>query len=155
MYAANWSIDPTAHINVTVLDTFTTGATPILVDTGSDAIADFTGRITLSGATSGAVLKRAGGNIVLVKKTVTEADPSSHEWTGGTSDRWSVAGNWSDGKATASGSQVTSLHVWSCRFSFDIGIQFFEEHNNQPDCIQGYGCQLIYDHGKFQTANLQ
>ena len=106
VYAANWSIDPTAHINVTVLDTFTTGATPILIDTGSDAIADFTGRITLSGATSGAVLKRAGGNIVLVKKTVTEADPSSHEWTGGTSDRWSVAGNWSDGKATASGSQV-------------------------------------------------
>ena len=96
VYAANWSIDPTAHINVTVLDTFTTGATPILVDTGSDAIADFTGRITLSGATSGAVLKRAGGNIVLVKKTVTEADGTyQYEWVSSSSSyKWRNTGSW-------------------------------------------------------------
>ena len=96
VYAANWSIDPTAHINVTVLDTFTTGATPILVDTGSDALADFTGRITLSGATSGAVLKRAGGNIVLVKKTVTEADGTyQYEWVSSSSSyKWRNTGSW-------------------------------------------------------------
>ena len=100
VYAASWSIDPSARINVTVLDSFTTGATPILVNTGSDAIDDYTDRITLSGATSGAVLKREGGNIVLVKKTVTGPDGAyRYEWIGHspTSPYWSTAANWSCG----------------------------------------------------------
>ena len=104
VYAAAWDIDPAARIEVTVDASFTSGATPVLVDLGSDAIADFTGQIVLSGATAGATLERVGGNIVVVKKTVTQPDGKyPHEWTGATSAKWSVAGNWFDNVATVSG----------------------------------------------------
>ena len=101
IYASKWNIDPTARINVIVLDTFPGGAVPVLVDMGSNNIADLSDRITVSGATNGGSLVRAGSSFVFVRKDVTTAlGTYPYEWTGGgTSANWSDAANWYGGEA--------------------------------------------------------
>ncbi|MBR1588891.1 MAG: hypothetical protein IJ658_11270, partial [Kiritimatiellae bacterium] len=101
LYAAKWNVDPTARINVIVRDDFAGGAVPVLVDTGSNAIGDFADRITVSGASAGGSLVRAGGSLVFVRKVVTTADGTyPYEWTGaGSSAKWTVAANWYGGVA--------------------------------------------------------
>ena len=101
LYAAKWNVDPTAHINVIVPSTFAGGAVPVLVDLGSNAIDDFADQITVSGASEGGSLVRAGGSLVFVRKVVTTADGTyPYEWTGaGSSAKWTVAANWYGGVA--------------------------------------------------------
>ena len=101
LYAAKWNVDPTACINVIVPSTFAGGAVPVLVDTGSNNMADLADRITVSGASAGGSLVRAGGSLVFVRKVVTTADGTyPYEWTGaGSSAKWTVAANWYGGVA--------------------------------------------------------
>ena len=101
LYAAKWNVDPTARINVIVPSTFAGGAVPVLVDTGSNDMADLSDRITVSGASAGGSLVRAGGSLVFVRKVVTAADGTyPYEWTGaGSSAKWTVAANWYGGVA--------------------------------------------------------
>ena len=101
LYAAKWNVDPTARINVIVPSTFAGGAVPVLVDTGSNNMADLADRITVSGASAGGSLVRAGGSLVFVRKVVTTADGTyPYEWTGaGSSAKWTVAANWYGGVA--------------------------------------------------------
>ena len=98
LIASKWEIDPTARINVTLPSSsaFTTGATAILQDEGSDSLPVPSGQITYSGDQAGTIVN-AGGSIMLVRKTVTEPDGTyQYEWTGGgTSALWSDADNWS------------------------------------------------------------
>lgn len=95
--AGKFEIDPTATINVTVPADFTSGAIPILVEEGSDSIADYSSQITYSGETTGFSFVRTGGSLMAVKKTVYAPDGTyTYEWTGGgTSDGWADADNWS------------------------------------------------------------
>ena len=96
-YVSKLSIDPTATINVTVPDPFT-GGKAFLIDTGSNAIPDLSGQINLVGNTTGCMVVRAGGNYVVVNKTVTEPDGTyPYEWTGGggaSANGWGTAANW-------------------------------------------------------------
>ena len=105
VYASRWNVDPTAHINVIVPDTFGGGAVPVLVDMGSNNMADLTDRITISGAASGDRLVRSDGSFVFVRKVVTSADGTYPcEWTGrGSSANWNVVGNWHDGVGPKAG----------------------------------------------------
>ena len=96
-YVSKLSIDPTARINVTVPDSFS-GGKAFLIDTGSNAIPDLSGKINLVGDTEGCAIVRAGGNYIVVKKTVTAPDDTyQFEWTGGGGagvNGWGTAANW-------------------------------------------------------------
>lgn len=100
--AGKWDIDPTAAINVTLPPASqfaTTNAIAILLDEGSDSLADYSSQITYLGDTEGVTFVRSGGSLVAVRKTVTEADGTyPTEWTGrGSTGNWSDGANWYDG----------------------------------------------------------
>jgi len=117
LIASKWEIDPTARINVTLPSSsvFTTGATAILQDEGSDSMPVPSGQITYSGDQSGTIVN-AGSSLMLVRKTVTEPDGAyTYEWTGnGTSALWSDAANWS-GQAAPPQNQVCAFGACDTR----------------------------------------
>ena len=94
--AANWAIDPTAKIVVTVPAEFTTGAFPILRDADSkDLPADWVDRVELVGGPTGLAVKSEAGQLTGYLRDDELGKWGDFEWTGaGANAYWSTAANW-------------------------------------------------------------
>lgn len=97
VYAANWTIDPTARINVTVKGDFESGVLPILVDMGGTGVpSNILGQVVVTGLPEGATVGVFAGSLYAVKSTGLEPDGKyDYEWTGNGANRnFSNAENW-------------------------------------------------------------
>ena len=95
--AKTFAIDPTAAITVEVPGTFTIGAAPILQTTDQTTPPVSLSQITLTGSTSGVLLKNENGQVTVYKPGTVDGNYTS-EWIGGGNDNsFSTAANWYNG----------------------------------------------------------
>ena len=94
--AADWAIDPTAKIVVTVPAEFTTGAFPILRDADSkDLPSDWVDRVELVGGPVGLAVKSEAGQLTGYLRDDELGKWGDFEWMGaGANAKWSTPANW-------------------------------------------------------------
>ena len=96
VYAGQWSIDPTARIEVVVPGGFTAGAHSLLSDDSGSSLAGHTSQVTISGdGAAGWSVSHQGGALAIVKSAGTVDGMYAYEWTGGAGNaNFSEADNW-------------------------------------------------------------
>ena len=102
--AKTFSIDPTATITVAVPGDFANAA-PILQTTDLSAPSISLSQITLTGSTTGVLLKNEHGQVTIYKSGTVDGTYAS-EWIGGNGDSFSTAANWYSGTLPSSGNII-------------------------------------------------
>ena len=104
--AKTFAIDPTATITVEVPSTFTIGAAPILQTTDQTAPAVSLSQITLTGSTTGVLLKNENGQVTIYKSGAVDGTYATEWIGGGGNNSFSTAANWYGGALPTSGQIV-------------------------------------------------
>ena len=100
--AKTFAIDPTATITVEVPSTFTIGAAPILQTTDQTAPAVSLSQITLTGSTTGVLLKKENGQVTVYKSGTVDGTYATEWIGGGGNNSFSTAANWYNSALPAS-----------------------------------------------------
>ena len=114
VHAAEWDVDPTAKILVSVASGFS-GGQSVLRDY-SGALTDISSQVVLSGegGAEGCAAVFSGGSLAVVKPVAEVDGTYSYEWTGnGGSGKWSLADNWHCQTAPVTSSK-TSVYAFGC-----------------------------------------
>ena len=104
--AKTFTIDPTATITVDVPSTFTIGAAPILQTTDQTTPSVSLSQITLTGSTSGVLLKNENGQVTIYKSGTVDGTYTSEWIGGGGNNSFSTAANWYSGTLPAAANTV-------------------------------------------------
>ena len=96
VYAGEWSIDPTARIEVVVPSGFTAGTHSLLSDDSGSSLAGYASQVTITGdGAAGWSVSHQGGVLAIVKSAATVDGTYAYEWTGGAGNaNFSEADNW-------------------------------------------------------------
>ena len=100
--AKTFAVDPAATITVEVPSTFTIGAAPILQTTDQTTPSVSLSQITLTGSTSGVLLKNENGQVTIYKSGTVDGTYASEWIGGGGNNSFSTAANWYSGTLPAS-----------------------------------------------------
>ena len=104
--AKTFAIDPTATITVEVPSTFTIGAAPILQTTDQTTPAILLSQITLTGSTSGVLLKNENGQVTIYKPGTVDGTYATEWIGGGGNNSFSTAANWYGGALPAAANTI-------------------------------------------------